>query len=46
MLERKAPGAIVNIASAAGLYPTPFGPIYAASKGKLHIQQCAIRRNT
>ncbi|GAQ80953.1 ARP protein [Klebsormidium nitens] len=33
MLERKTPGAIVNIASAAGLYPTPFGPIYAASKG-------------
>jgi short-subunit dehydrogenase len=42
MLEQKAPGAIVNIASAAGLYPTPFGPIYAASKGKPHVQHFTI----
>ncbi|CAI7827454.1 unnamed protein product [Closterium sp. NIES-54] len=26
-------GVIVNVASAAGLYPSPNGPIYAASKG-------------
>lgn len=29
-------GLILNIASAAGLYPMQFGPIYSASKGLLN----------
>lgn len=33
MQRRKCGGAVVNVASAAGLYPAPNGPIYSASKG-------------
>eukprot|EP00271_Cylindrocystis_brebissonii_P011675 TRINITY_DN29580_c0_g1_i1.p1 TRINITY_DN29580_c0_g1~~TRINITY_DN29580_c0_g1_i1.p1 ORF type:complete len:659 (-),score=121.71 TRINITY_DN29580_c0_g1_i1:431-2407(-) len=31
--NKKQRGAIINVASAAGLYPSPGGPVYSASKG-------------
>ncbi|KAL9859546.1 putative short-chain dehydrogenase/reductase SDR, NAD(P)-binding domain superfamily [Arabidopsis thaliana] len=33
MKAKQKPGVIINMGSAAGLYPMPIDPIYAASKG-------------
>jgi short-subunit dehydrogenase len=33
MRSQKKPGVIINIGSAAGLYPMFFDPIYSATKG-------------
>jgi short-subunit dehydrogenase len=33
MKAKQKPGVIINMGSAAGLYPMPVDPIYAASKG-------------
>jgi len=38
MRSQKKPGVIINIGSAAGLYPMVFDPVYSATKGTLsHI---------
>jgi hypothetical protein len=38
MRDQKKPGVIINIGSAAGLYPMFYDPIYSATKGiRSHI---------
>lgn len=36
------PGVIINMGSAAGLYPMPRDPIYSASKGLCYVLLNAI----
>lgn len=53
MQKARSRGAIVNIASAAGLYPAPNGPVYSGSKGGVvmftrslaHLSRAGIRVN-
>lgn len=44
METRGRPGVVLNIGSAAGIYPSPHDPIYAATKGSsiLNLTCCAF----
>eukprot|EP00850_Spirogloea_muscicola_P020134 SM000208S06304 [mRNA] locus=s208:29820:35880:+ [translate_table: standard] len=53
MKEKAHKGVIINVASAAGLYPSPNGPVYSGSKGGVvlftrslaHLRKDGIRVN-